>query len=87
MKSRSCCFYLLIAAVCILLASCAGLAPPRAGEDDAFYFVQITDTHFGARGYLENIEKTVDRINDLPQDIAFVVHTGDIMNDNITAWI
>ena len=76
--------FFLIAAVFLLLASCAGLAPSRAGEGDAFYFVQITDTHFGARGYLENIEKTVARINDLPQDIAFVVHTGDIMNDNIT---
>lgn len=57
MKNRSRCIYLLIAAVCIFLGSCAGRIPPRAGEGDAFYFVQITDTHFGARGYLENIEK------------------------------
>lgn len=67
-----------------LLASCAGLGAPAAGESGAFYFVQITDTHCGARDYLKSIEQTVDRINELPLDIAFVAHTGDIMNDNIT---
>lgn len=79
--SRNSVFLVIILA---LLSSCAGLGPPSSGENGAFYFVQITDTHFGPRGYLENIEKTVARINSLPLDIAFVVHTGDIMNDNIT---
>jgi 3',5'-cyclic AMP phosphodiesterase CpdA len=68
-----------------VLTSCASLGVQDAGESSAFYFVQITDTHFGAGGYLEQIEKTVAAINQLPFEIGFVVHTGDIMNDNITA--
>jgi Icc protein len=70
--------------VLVLLCSCAGVGVREAGESGSFSFVQITDTHFGARGYLESIEVTVARINELPDDISFVVHTGDIMNDNIT---
>jgi 3',5'-cyclic AMP phosphodiesterase CpdA len=75
----------LIIIALAVLSLCAGLGVREAGESGAFYFVQITDTHFGARGYLEQIEKTVAEINQLPVEIGFVVHTGDIMNDNITA--
>ena len=49
-----------------------------------FYFVQITDTHFGDRDHLERTRKLVDHINRLPYEIACVVHTGDLFADNIT---
>jgi len=50
---------------------------------EPFHFVQITDTHFGVRDHEERTKGIVDMINRLPMDIAFVVHTGDIMTDNI----
>jgi Icc protein len=76
-------FGAVILAVLALLVGCAGVAV-RENTEGGFAFVQITDTHCGAAGYLESIEKTVARINALPIEIDFVVHTGDIMNDNIS---
>ncbi len=57
---------------------------PRAESGTRFYFVQITDTHFGERDHLERTRKLVEQINRLPFEIACVVHTGDIFADNIT---
>ncbi|MBW1677944.1 MAG: metallophosphoesterase, partial [Deltaproteobacteria bacterium] len=48
-----------------------------------FYFVQITDTHFGDADHIERTERIVDRINRLPMKVEFVVHTGDITMDRI----
>ena len=48
-----------------------------------FHFVQITDTHLGYRNHTEVSNKIVESINNLPFDIAFVVHTGDIFQDNL----
>jgi 3',5'-cyclic AMP phosphodiesterase CpdA len=58
---------------------------PAAGQSpgEALYFVQITDTHLGSRDHLAVTRRVVDRINDLPYDIACVVHTGDIFADNL----
>jgi 3',5'-cyclic AMP phosphodiesterase CpdA len=47
-------------------------------EGRHFYFVQITDTHFGDRGHIERASIIVDRINHLPMDVKFVLHSGDI---------
>lgn len=55
-------------------------AEPQA---DPLYFVQITDTHFGTEGHYHIAEKMVAQINRLPFPIQCVVHTGDIMADNI----
>ncbi len=49
-----------------------------------FYFVQITDTHFGDANHYARVEKAVEMINELPMDIKCVVHTGDVTSDNIT---
>lgn len=49
----------------------------------SFYFVQITDTHWGVKGGLVMTRRAVEAINKLPLDIAFVVHTGDVMADSI----
>lgn len=63
-----------------------GADPPALSAESGtrFYFVQITDTHFGERDHLERTRKLVDLINRLPYEIACVVHTGDIFADNIT---
>jgi 3',5'-cyclic AMP phosphodiesterase CpdA len=47
------------------------------------YFVQISDSHIGfAKAANENVtgtlQKTIEAINALPQQPAFVVHTGDV---------
>jgi hypothetical protein len=60
-----------------------GANPPNAADGGHFYFVQITDTHFGDRDHLERTRRLVDQINRLPYDIACVVHTGDIFADTI----
>lgn len=48
-----------------------------------FYFAQVTDTHFGSRDHLVRSRQIVQRINALPMKIACVVHTGDIVADQI----
>jgi 3',5'-cyclic AMP phosphodiesterase CpdA len=58
--------------------------PGAAGPGTRFYFVQITDTHFGERDHLDRTRRLVERINQLPYDIACVVHTGDIFADNVS---
>gem|GEM_PF-364203 len=63
----------------VLLVSRAVLAADNAH----FYFVQITDTHFGTKDHNSLTERIVERINDLPMPIACVVHTGDIGSDNL----
>lgn len=65
----------------ILLVACCWLAA-CAGEP--FYFVQISDAHFGSDDHFERGREAVKQITALPMDIAFVVMTGDIFDDNIT---
>jgi len=56
------------------------LAAPAAETNDVhFYFVQISDTHFGDRDFFERTRKVVDAINRLPLAIEFVVVTGDVI--------
>lgn len=50
---------------------------------DGFYFAQISDTHWGARGTIGITRKAVAALNKLPVKLAFVVHTGDIFADTI----
>lgn len=53
-------------------------------EDNHFYFVQITDTHIGKGTNLEITENLVKQINELPMEIQFVIHTGDILQDGMS---
>ena len=58
-------------------------APAGAAGTGAFSFVQISDSHIGfARpenpDVLGTFSKTIAAINALPQQPAFVVHTGDV---------
>jgi predicted phosphodiesterase len=67
----------------------AALGAPKAaagagGQDDGrFFFVQLTDTHWGARDGVNLTRLAVERIRTLPVPVAFVVHTGDVFADVI----
>jgi len=59
---------------------------PAASAPEAkrpFYFVQITDTHFGRRSNTARNAKAVEMINALPMKIACVIHTGDITSNRL----
>jgi 3',5'-cyclic AMP phosphodiesterase CpdA len=68
--------------VCILLfiVLSEGL---MGAETGGFYFVQISDTHWGARDGVALTRRAVALINALPVPVECVVHTGDILADNI----
>jgi len=70
---------LLIGIICIICVN--SYAEER--QEKHFYFVQITDTHFGDGDHLDRTKKTVERINNLPMGITCVVHTGDITMNKI----
>ena len=59
------------------------LAAPTRAATDHFYFVQMTDSHFGADDNLERGRRLVELINQLPVPVEFVAHTGDILADLI----
>ena len=73
-----------LSVVLLLIIFLAGTTS-YAGEeqDNHFYFVQISDTHFGGGAHFGITEKVVAGINELPIKIECVIHTGDIMADNI----
>ena len=49
---------------------------------NAFYFAQITDTHYGRPMHNYRFTNAVDRINNLPFKLEVVAHTGDFASDN-----
>ena len=63
------------------LAGCAGMAGAR--QDD-FYFVQLSDTHWGFKGDVANpdaggtLQKAVAAVNALAIQPDFIVFTGDL---------
>ena len=63
------------------LAGCATMQ--RRSESDDFFFVQLSDTHWGFKGPpnpdAENtLKQAVKAVNALPQQPDFVVFTGDL---------
>ena len=73
-----------VVAAVILAAGCRTAAPERqTGADIALTFVQITDTHLGVGGHRQITAEVVDLVNRLPMPIACVVHTGDIVADQM----
>lgn len=71
----------------VLLAGCAPAEPAKkaAGRapDERFYFVQVSDTHWGARDGVTLTRRAVEMINALPVKVEFVVITGDVFSDSI----
>ncbi len=62
------------------LAGCAGMA--EAGQKD-FFFVQLSDMHWGYKGpdnplAHETLKRTVATVNALPVQPEFIVFTGDL---------
>lgn len=71
---------------CVPAEPSAESAPARsaqAASQESFYFVQITDSHWGARDGLALTRKAVEMINALPVKVEFVAFTGDIFSDSI----
>jgi len=67
----------------IAFALTAGGTFAQAATGSDFSFVQISDSHIGFKlpanpDVAGTLEATVDRINALPQQPAFVIHTGDV---------
>lgn len=65
-----------------MMAVLFGLLLPgvSSGQNNGFYFVQITDTHLGIPGNRDRTEQVVAAVKRLPMEIACVVHTGDIID-------
>ena len=63
------------------LAGCAGMA---GAKQDDFYFVQLSDTHWGFKGDVANpdaggtLQKAVAAVNALAVPPDFIVFTGDL---------
>jgi len=64
------------------LPGCASLGMP--GEQPDFYFVQLSDTHWGFNGPAVNpdprgtLPKAIEAVNALPHQPDFIVFTGDL---------
>ena len=65
----------------LLVGVVAASAGERVQSAPSFYFVQMTDTHWGDGDHFERTQKAVEQINGLPMPIKCVIHTGDITMD------
>lgn len=66
-----------------VLALALVVAALAARAEDRFFFVQITDTHWGSREGLALTRRAIDAINEIPLKFEFIVHTGDVTADAI----
>jgi len=69
----------------VFASSLAGAARAATGDDyNDFYFVQLSDTHWGFDGPKINpdargtLPKAIEAVNALPQQPDFVIFTGDL---------
>jgi hypothetical protein len=60
-------FAALLLPACVQHGAGARGAAAERSAADRFYFVQISDTHFGDRDHLERTRRRVEHIN-LPRD-------------------
>ncbi|MEI6166866.1 MAG: metallophosphoesterase [bacterium] len=73
----------------LVLILAGGCAPARESEQTAtgagahFYFVQLSDTHWGAKDGIAMTRSAVDLISQLPVKVQFVAVTGDLFADSI----
>ncbi|MBN2713553.1 MAG: metallophosphoesterase [Planctomycetes bacterium] len=65
----------------LAIALCNSHEPKE--NNSKFFFVQITDTHFGDGDGIKRTRKVIEMINALPMQIECVVHTGDITMDKL----
>jgi 3',5'-cyclic AMP phosphodiesterase CpdA len=70
------------------LFSCGGSAAPRGAQSD-FFFLQLSDTHWGFAGSMQNpqfatmLKDTVSVINSVATKPDFVIFTGDLIHDDM----
>lgn len=76
-------FKTLLFTVAVFALGVVVFAEEREQSTASFYFVQITDTHWGNGDNFERTRKAVEQINSLPMPIKCVIHTGDITNEKI----
>lgn len=69
----------------VLVSGCASAAgASRASADDEFYFVQLSDSHWGFEDPAINpdakgtLKKAVAAVNSLPRQPDFIMFTGDL---------
>src|SRR5258708_17091017 len=65
------------------LAGCSSLAGPGGGKDRDFYFVQLSDSHWGYKGpdnpdAAGTLPKALAAVNALPTKPEFLMCTGDL---------
>src|SRR6476646_7237085 len=67
------------------LAGCANVLRKSGGQgqEDDFFFVQLSDTHWGFKGppnpdAANTLREAVAAVNALPRDPDFIVFTGDL---------
>jgi DNA repair exonuclease SbcCD nuclease subunit len=64
-----------------------GFAQTGIQPDEDFFFVQLSDTHWGFRGPAVNpdaagtLDKAIDAVNNLSRQPDFVMFTGDLTHD------
>lgn len=80
-KGRGLGLWLVLAFV--LIAGCSPGEPARKAASDSFYFVQVSDPHWGARDGVSLTRRVVEMVNTLPVEVEFVVVTGDLFSDSI----
>lgn len=68
----------------LVLCFLSPLFAEDAQKDSHFYFVQLSDTHFGVPESPDRTEKIVEAINNLPMQIQFIAFTGDIVDTYLT---
>jgi len=65
------------------LAGCANVLRKSRGQEDDFFFVQLSDTHWGFKGppnpeAANTLRQAVQAVNALPRQPDFIVFTGDL---------
>lgn len=68
----------LWACLVVIVFSAGGMAAEKP-----FYFVQISDLHWGARDGVALTRRTVETVNALSVKVEFVAVTGDLFSDSI----
>ena len=66
-----------------LAGACSKMMRKSGGPEDDFFFVQLSDTHWGFKGppnpeAANTLRQAVQAVNALPQEPAFIVFTGDL---------
>src|SRR6202171_1591467 len=68
-----------------LAGACAHTLRKSGGHEDDFFFVQLSDTHWGFKGppnpeAANTLRQAVRAVNALPQQPDFIVFTGDLIH-------